>query len=161
MSGYFICISILYYFHKLSSCSTLKWHSFMYILFRVLGLSRQVDASPDGKMQRSLEVFHSFTFFLKFICYIYSISVIFSSVFSTSPLCVLNAYIVLIMTISVLILFCHICLSSFSRFTSFLLLRSIGFMKLLSHQQGSVQSPWCCPANSTWLPTCVSLRGTR
>jgi hypothetical protein len=37
----------------------------------------------------------------------------------------------------------------------------IAFIKLLSHQQGSFLSPWCCPTVSARLPTCVCLRATQ
>jgi hypothetical protein len=47
-----------------------------------------------------------------------------------------------------------------SKFVNFLVLGHICFMKLLSHQQGSLLPPWCCPTDSVGLPTCVCLRAT-
>jgi hypothetical protein len=48
--------------------------------------------------------------------------------------------------------------SSSFKLVQFLMLRAIMLLKLLSHQQGSL-SPWCCPAVSARLLTCVSLPG--
>jgi hypothetical protein len=50
---------------------------------------------------------------------------------------------------------------SSSSFMNVLVLGHISFMKLLSHQQGSFLSPWCCPTVSARLPTCVCLLATQ
>jgi hypothetical protein len=50
---------------------------------------------------------------------------------------------------------------SSSSFVNILVLGHISFMKLLSHQQASFLSPWCCLTVSARLPTCVCLRATQ
>lgn len=64
-------------------------------------------------------------------------------IFAADLNCILNTYHI---TIS-----CHLDLPHFSVYHN-TFIRPIKFIKLLSHQQGSSLSPWCCPMISVWLP---------
>jgi hypothetical protein len=133
-----------------------------------------------GGCKGGSQVFLSFILTsLTFVRHLYHI---YHQLFSllTSPLCMLNAYhITPTITISYssapprsfcaydtinlprLLVYNSSNSPSSSRFINFVVLGHVAFIKLLSHQQGSFPSPWCCPTVSARLPTCVCLRATQ